>query len=367
MDRPFIRGLQLSELFYQDAVKPIMDAHWSALAYSAARLDYGSDVLGFDTPQSMDHEWGPRLTLFLTEVDHKSYREEILQLLSVKLPYEIHNYPTNFGLNKDGTRAMQEIASGPVNHYVELDTVRSFFGAYLNYDPRGQLSIVDWLSFPEQRLRTIASGRVFHDGLRELKSIQDKLHYYPRDLWLYLLAAQWRRISQEEAFVGRCGDVGDELGSRLVAARLVGELIKLCFLMERQYAPYSKWFGTAFSQLASADNLGPILNQVLDSDTWQEREKALSLAYEHLARMHNDLKITQALPSRVSHYHGRPYRVIHADRFTDAIRNVIISQEVKRLPAHLGAVDQFVDSTDMLERPDRIDKLKVLYEDGESV
>ena len=366
-DRPFIPGLKLSELFYQQAVKPILDAELPALVYSAARLDYGSDVLGFDTPQSMDHEWGPRLTLFLTEVDHKSYRDEIPQLLSEKLCFEIHDYPTNFGHNQDGTRVMQEIDRRPVNHYVQLDTVRNFFGSYLNYDPTGQMSAVDWLSFPAQRLRSIASGRVFHDGLGELKSIQDSLHYYPRDLWFYLLATQWRRIAQEEAFVGRCGDVGDELGSRLVAARLVGELMVLCFLMERQYPPYSKWFGTAFSQLASADKLSPILNQVLDASTWQEREKALSQSYERLARMHNALGITDPLPIQVSRFHGRPYQVIHADRFTDAIRNVIISQEVKRLPAHLGAVDQFVDSADLLERPDRIDRLKALYKDGESV
>ena len=32
------------------------------------------------------------------------------------------------------------------------------------------------------------------------------------ELWLYRLACQWKRISQEEAFMGRCADVGDELG-----------------------------------------------------------------------------------------------------------------------------------------------------------
>ena len=56
-----------------------------------------------------------------------------------------------------------------------------------------------------------------------------KLNYYPRDVWLYMLAAQWKRISQEEAFVGRAGDTGDELGSQVVAARMVREIIKRRF------------------------------------------------------------------------------------------------------------------------------------------
>jgi hypothetical protein len=40
-----------------------------------------------------------------------------------------------------------------------------------------------------------------------------KFSYYPDDVWLYLLACQWKKIFDEEVFVGRAGYVGDELGS----------------------------------------------------------------------------------------------------------------------------------------------------------
>ena len=93
---------------------------------------------------------------------------------------------------------------------------------------------------------------VFHDGLDELESVRRKFHYYPRDVWLYQLAAQWIKIFEDREFVSRCGDVGDELGSMIIAARQVKNLMRLCFLMERKYAPYTKWFGTAFSRLAGA-------------------------------------------------------------------------------------------------------------------
>src|SRR5204863_4867462 len=139
---------------------------------------------------------------------------------------------------------------------------------------------------------------------------RERFAYYPRDVWLYLLAAQWKRISQEEAFMGRCGDVGDELGSRIVAARLVRDLIRLCFLMERQYAPYSKWFGTAFSRLRCAAELNPIFQEVLLSKNWKEREAQLSSAYQIVARMHNALGITRPLDTGVSYYYNRPYLVI---------------------------------------------------------
>jgi len=41
-------------------------------------------------------------------------------------------------------------------------------------------------------------------------------------------------------------------------------------------------------------------------------------------------------------------QIFHADRFVDAIRAEITSEEVSALPNHLGSVGQFVDSTDAL-------------------
>src|SRR5581483_7403542 len=101
----------------------------------------------------------------------------------------------------------------------------------------------DWLSFPQQELLCLTAGEVFYDGLCEVEKIRRKLAYYPHDVWLYLLACQWTRIAQEEAFVGRCGEAGDELGSRVTAARLVRDLMRLCFLFEKRYTPYTKWLG----------------------------------------------------------------------------------------------------------------------------
>src|SRR5919202_1893833 len=117
------------------------------------------------------------------------------------------------------------------------------------------MSAVDWLTCSEHRLLACTSGKVFNDGLGELGPIRERIAYYPHDVWLYILATQWSKIAQEEAFVGRAGDVGDESGSRVVAARLVQYLMRLCFLFERRYAPYSKWFGTAFSRLNCAGQL----------------------------------------------------------------------------------------------------------------
>ena len=206
------------------------------------------------------------------------------------------------------------------------------------------------------------AGRVFHDGLGELGRVREKIGYYPREVWLYLLASQWQKVSQEEAFMGRCGDVGDELGSRLIGARLVQHLMRLCFLMERKYAPYAKWFGAAFSRLDCAPALAPVFEKALASSSWQEREAHLSEAYRVVAEKHNALGITRPLETGVSKYHGRPYLVIHAERFVEEIREAISDDEIKSIGPIIGSVNQFSDSTDLADDPALCRKLKALYD-----
>jgi hypothetical protein len=123
--------------------------------------------------------------------------------------------------------------------------------------------------------------------------------------------------------------VGDELGSRVVAARQVGEVMRLCFLMEKQYWPYSKWFGTAFSELKCAGDVSPILTAVLESSTWKHREQHLNEAYVRVANMHNELGITDSVDPSISQFYARPYQVIVAERFASALMDKIESPFIR--------------------------------------
>jgi hypothetical protein len=182
-------------------------------------------------------------------------------------------------------------------------------------------------------------------------------------VWLYLLAAGWQRIGQEEHLMPRAGFAGDELGSAIIGARLVRDSMSLCFLMERQYAPYPKWFGSAFRQLSCAADLYPTLWRALQATTWQAREGALGEVYETLARWHNRLGITEPLPETVSPFYSRPFQVIHADRFAGAIRERITDPDVQQIAERglLGSIDQFSDSTDLRSNSGWRPRLNKLY------
>lgn len=364
-DPKFIPGLKLCKLFYEKEVRPILEEEFPRLRYSAALIGWGSEVLGFDTPLSRDHHWGPRVLLFLKDKDYPKVKAEISQALSTNLPYEFLGYSTNYSKpDPNGVRHAIKIDRGPVNHMIQVFTLKSFFEARLGFDPSKKIGVTDWLTFPQQRLLEIVSGEVYHDGLGQLRMTRKKLKFYPKEIWLYMLAAQWTRISQEEAFVGRAGDVGDELGSGIVAARLVREIMKLAFLMEKQYAPYSKWLGTAFSKLKIATSLTPVLQEVLISKTWKAREKKLAQAYSIVARQHNALRITKRLSTKVSNYYTRPFLVIHGDAFASSIREAIRDPRLKRITPNVGSIDQFTDSHDVLQLVSLARRLGVALHDS---
>ena len=69
----FVPGLQLAREFYATAVRPLLEEGFPGLPYAAALLGPGSEVLGFDSQRSTDHDWGPRLQVFLRDSDASRY------------------------------------------------------------------------------------------------------------------------------------------------------------------------------------------------------------------------------------------------------------------------------------------------------
>jgi hypothetical protein len=222
---------------------------------------------------------------------------------------------------------------------------------------------LDWLVMPQQHLLHVTAGEIFHDGVG-LASLRTELAFYPDDVWLYLLAGEWARIAEEEHLMARAGYVGDEVGARLLAASLVRTMMRLCFLMERRYAPYPKWFGSAFRRLACGPECHPLMNAVLTSEGWQARDRALTQAFEVLARMHNRMSLTAPMPETASRFYERPFHVMAFHGFARALAERIESPEGRALLGRrgIGSIDTWTGSTDLLESvTERRDALRALY------
>ncbi|WP_306204538.1 DUF4037 domain-containing protein [Actinoplanes sp. RD1] len=332
----FLPGLELCRAFYVEAVRPLLTEAFPRLVYAAARIGPGSEVLGFDSPRSVDHDWGPRLELFLPAPAAR----EVSELLSARLPREVRGWPTHFEPPGARVRVMTA-TTGPVAHRVVLTDVGSWSREQLGFDARRDLRVRDWLATPAQRLAEATGGAVFHDATGELTALRERLRWYPRDVWRYVLAAQWTRIAQEEAFVGRTAEAGDDLGSRVLAGRLARDVMRLFLLLERRYPPYQKWLGTAFAALPGVDPVAAALREAVGTADPMRRQAALCTAYEAAGRRQNELGLAAPVDPRRRPYFDRPYPVIDAGRFAAALT----------AEAGFGAIDQFVDSTDALSSP----------------
>jgi hypothetical protein len=297
---------------------------------------------------SIDHNWYPRVFIFLREED-RDLSSPIKEVLSQELPHEFMGIPVDTIPSPDepGTRHSRAKSEGLVDHMVAPTTLHAFVLDNMSWDISEALTPVDWLTLPSQVLRSITAGAVYFDNIGELTQFRESLTWYPHDVWLFLMASTWDRIGQEEHLMPRAGYVRDELGSAVIGSRLVRDIMSLCFLMEKQYAPYPKWFGTAFKQLNCSGMITPLLWNAQLAPTWQEREIALNAACEELAEMHNSLEITEKLPEKVSSFHGRPFMVIHGDAFTAAISNQITDPQLRRIADQglIGGIDQWSDNT----------------------
>ncbi|MEU4240129.1 DUF4037 domain-containing protein [Actinoplanes sp. NPDC026619] len=301
-----MNGISLARQFYLSQVQPGL----ASVPHAAALLGPGSEVLGYDDEVSPDHDFGPRVQVF----------------------------------------------------YIDRDTVGEFFVQLLGFDPGAGVSVADWLLTPTQLLASLTRGAVFHDPADTLHRRRAALEWYPDDVWRYALAAGWLKVSQEEAFVGRTGSTGDTLGSRLLAARLAREMVRLSFLISRRWAPYAKWLGRAFRELPLAAQVGPQLTAALSAASWREREDALCTAGSVLAAATNELGLCPALDPSPRQFYNRDIRVLQAERYTIALAAEITDPSLRAVLEHFGVrhgtiprlpgtIDQALDSTDLLGDP----------------
>ena len=342
-----MQGLELSRRFYLEAVRPILERDFPEFEHAAALIGYGSDVLGFDDETSQDHEWGPRVQLFARSTERKA---EIEEALAHELPTTIAGFPTHFGpTDEPGTTRIATTDTRPLAHRAHVLVLDEYIRERIGVNPLDGFAARDWLTTPSQRLLELTAGEVFTDPIGELTHVREILTWYPHDVWLYVMAGHWRRIAQLEHFLGRTGSRGDELGSRVIAGSLVRDLMRLGLLQERRYPPYAKWLGSAYAALGRPE--AAALAHALSAADWQAREEALVEVYEALARRHNELRLTEEVNPTVRPFWGRPFRVLFADRFVDALRAAVSDEDVREIDHAAGSVDSVSDNVDLLTVP----------------
>ncbi|MBK7836094.1 MAG: hypothetical protein IPJ49_00055 [Candidatus Obscuribacter sp.] len=159
----FISGLDLAKGYYSEIVGPLLTKHYPDLKYAAALIGEGSDVLGFDTEISCDHDWGPRLLLFVDQKD-LHYKDSILANLKNSLPKTYMGFATGF-IKDNGVHLMDHGQSGDTVPRITIQSIDDYISDYLSIDIHGPITTIDWLTMPEQKLLALTGGKVFYDAI----------------------------------------------------------------------------------------------------------------------------------------------------------------------------------------------------------
>lgn len=353
--------MDLCRAFFFEAAQPIIEKNYPDLKYSAGLIGYGSDVLGYDDEVSQDHMWGPRFYMFLGSEDIER-KEAIFETLAEFLPYQYKGYSVNFTKpdpDDNGVQHAEFINSGKVNPLIFIQTFDEFLYDELGTSDLENLSLTDWLSFSEHRLLSLVSGKMFVDKLH----IADKLiplKYYPDDVRNYLIASNWDIIASEQAFVKRCGKTGDEIGSIIICARIAERLMRLCFLYKKTYAPYSKWFGTAFNKLDIDISIKKSIYAALHAETTELREDWLVKSQALVAQLHNRSEITPFIDYKVESYFGRDIKVIFAEKFAEAAAGKLVGTPLENIPL-IGTFSQIGGLSSLSDEKRYYERIKGIY------
>lgn len=175
--------------------------------------------------------------------------------------------------------------------------------------------------------------------------MRDRLRWYPDDVWRHLVACSWKQLEQELPFVGRAGSRGDDLGSRVVAARLVDVAVRLGLLLDRVWVPYPKWIGTVFARSVSG-RTGSQLTACLTAPEWRSREAALCRALEGLRERQREVGLPVA-DVATGRFHDREFQGV-PERASEVVLETVEDPRVRALPVGVGSVDQWVSSVDLL-------------------
>jgi len=265
-------GLELSRSYWIDVVEPALVRGAPGLAErtAAGLVGPGSECLGLDDAVSRDHDWGPRVCLWVPgDMD----RRDVDRLWELYRGLD----PTHRGF-------------GPVRrleHPFPRDGVipiGAFYRAYLGTD-REPLELRDWLLMPETGLALCTSGEVFRDDLGLFSAMRDRLSgYYPEDVRLKKIAARCRAAGRHGQYdLLRAQTRDDLLAVHHHRDRFVSEAASLVFHAERRYRPHGKWMFRMLDDLASfGRRIHTALEGVVGAGTDSELNTAIERAAEAL-------------------------------------------------------------------------------------
>ncbi|MBR4446684.1 MAG: DUF4037 domain-containing protein [Solobacterium sp.] len=283
-----MQGLELSERFYEEYGRPMLEEQFAdLLPYIAVGLaGSGSECFGFDDDISQDHDYEPGFCIFLPEEDIVDRRSAfLLERAYAKLPKSYMGYERQklspVGGNRHGVLRISDFV-------MEKTGTRD-----------GILTMAEWMTIPEQSLAEMTNGKLFMDGYGEMTRIRESLSVFPREIRRKKLAGHLMNMAQSGQYnYQRCIRHKETAAAQLAVFEYVRSAMAVIFLLNDVYMPYYKWSFHALRQLPKLSLCAEVMEYLLTTDNDASAEEKYNVI-EGIAADVIDELITQGLTKAV--------------------------------------------------------------------
>lgn len=255
----FVKGLVLSQGYYNDIVAPMIHDKFSEWEDKIAvgLVGRGSDCLGYDDESSMDHDWGPGVLMWVTKETYDQIGQQLSEAYEA-LTKEYKGFkcaPVVSGHRRRG-----------------LWIIEDFYKDLLGKWP---LTSDDMKTVPDYALATAVNGMVYTDQEGQFSKIREKLKKgYPESLLYLKLCEASARFSQEAQYnYSRAARRGDAFTAQMMIYDGLKEALKIVLYLEGKYPPHDKWLYTA----AMDTDTGRLIKKSFDSVDPDEVGRLLAL------------------------------------------------------------------------------------------
>lgn len=262
-------GLVISEEFIRELLWPLLQRELPEVCgrLAIAIVGTGSDVLGLDDQVSKDHHWGPRANVILLPEDVPQLAQRVQEAFT-KLPEKFRTFSISTQFEN-----MTGVCCSGMNDFFTF-----FLGtATLPASDR------DWLNLCETDLLHVTAGKVIIDGPGELTYRRNALAYYPETVWKKRIADWCMYITGRDApyNLNRMSKRNDRMAALMYESMYYKQVMELCFTLNRQYAPYTKWLNRTYRTLGHyVDKISPALDAILpEKDLHQKVLKMIEVNY----------------------------------------------------------------------------------------